>query len=116
MMGRGIDFGGHTVTHPFLSRLPGEGILAEAAGCRARIEAELQQPARHFAYPSGRAEDFGLDNTQFIRAAGYEAAVTTIWGLNDASTDRMTLRRGGPWEERADLFAAKLDWYQLVNG
>lgn len=116
MSRRGIDFGGHTVNHPFLSRLSGEGILAEASGCRVRIEEELQKPVRHFAYPSGRASDFGLDNAGLIRAAGYEAAVTTIWGLNDSSTDRMTLRRGGPWEERADLFAAKLDWYQLVNG
>ena len=41
--------------------------------------------------------------------------MTTIWGLNYATTDPMELRRGGPWEESAAQFAYKLDWYQLVN-
>ena len=40
----------------------------------------------------------------------------SIWGLNDVSTDRMALRRGGAWEEDEALFATKMDWYQLVNG
>jgi hypothetical protein len=51
-----------------------------------------------------------------LRAAGYRTAVSTIWGLNYRSTDRMALRRGQPWEEAAAQFAYKLDWYQLVNG
>ena len=48
--------------------------------------------------------------------AGYRAALTTIWGVNYPSTDRMELRRGGPWEENPAEFAYKLDWYQMVNG
>jgi len=27
----------------------------------------------------------------------------------------MQLKRGGPWENSRSVFAAKLDWYQLVN-
>ena len=112
---RGIDFGGHTVNHPFLSRLPPGGVLWEAQQCKQRIEEELQQTVTNFAYPSGRQDDFGTWNKDIIRAAGYRAAVTTIWGVNDGSTDRMELRRGGPWEPTAALFASKLDWYQLTN-
>ena len=111
----GIDFGGHTVTHPFISRLTSEGVMTEVAGCKHRIEDELQLPVEHFAYPNGREEDFGVCNKKLIRAAGYKAAVTTIWGINDRSTDLMELRRGGPWETTLPQFAYKLDWYQLVN-
>jgi peptidoglycan/xylan/chitin deacetylase (PgdA/CDA1 family) len=112
----GIDFGGHTVSHPFVSRLAPERAAWEVSHCKARIEAELQASVLHFAYPSGREEDFAPWNKDVLRAAGYQAAVTTIWGLNYDATDRLELRRGGPWEEEEALFAYKMDWYDLVNG
>lgn len=115
MKGQGMDFGGHTVNHPFISRLPREQVTWEVSECKRRIEDELQSPADYFAYPSGRGEDFGAWNKQLVRDAGYRAAVTTIWGMNYHATDRMELRRGGPWEETPAQFAYKLDWYQLVN-
>lgn len=115
MKKRGMDFGGHTVTHPFLSRMPAEQVSWEISACKRRIEEELQLPVSFFAYPNGREEDFGAWNKDLIRRTGYRAAVTTIWGVNYGSTDPMELRRGGPWESSAALFAYKLDWYQLVN-
>jgi len=113
---RGIDFGGHTVTHPYLSRLTDAQVSWQISECKRRIEAELQQPVAHFAYPNGREEDFSAWNKQLIRDAGYRAAVTTVWGPNFRTTDPMELRRGQPWEEDEALFAYKMDWYQLVNG
>jgi len=115
MKRHGMDFGGHTVSHPFLSKMTCDEVAREVSQCKQRIEEELQSPVKHFAYPNGREEDFGKWNKEVIRGAGYEAAVTTIWGMNYQSTDRMELRRGGPWEETAALFASKLDWYQFVN-
>ena len=116
MSANGITFGGHTVNHPFLSRLTSDGFLWEVSECKRRIEDELQLPADYFAYPNGREEDFGLSNKVLIRKAGYRAAVTTIWGVNYGSTDPFELRRGGPWEENPAMFAYKLDWYELVEG
>jgi peptidoglycan/xylan/chitin deacetylase (PgdA/CDA1 family) len=115
MQPHGIDFGGHTVSHPFISKLPRESIVWEISECKRRIEDELQRGVDFFAYPNGREEDFGLENKDLIRSAGYRAAVTTIWGTNFPSTDRMELRRGQPWEENVAVFATKLDWYQFVN-
>jgi peptidoglycan/xylan/chitin deacetylase (PgdA/CDA1 family)/CelD/BcsL family acetyltransferase involved in cellulose biosynthesis len=115
MKAQGIDFGGHTVTHPFISKLTREQVMSEVSGCKRRIEDELQLPVEYFAYPNGREEDFGVWNKELIRAAGYRAAVTTIWGTNYRSTDLMALRRGGPWEPSVPLFAYKLDWYQLID-
>jgi len=116
MNGNGIDFGGHTVTHPYLSRLTQEQVAWEISECKRRIEEELQLRVHYFAYPNGREQDFGEWNKELLRSAGYRAAMTTIWGINDRHTDRMELRRSGPWEEDPALFACKLDWYQLING
>jgi peptidoglycan/xylan/chitin deacetylase (PgdA/CDA1 family)/CelD/BcsL family acetyltransferase involved in cellulose biosynthesis len=115
MKTRGIDFGGHTVTHPFLSKLTPERAAWEVSECKRRIEEELQSPVEHFAYPNGREEDIGGACKDAIRTAGYGAALTTIWGLNYRSTDRLELRRGAPWENSLAMFAWKLDWYQLRN-
>jgi peptidoglycan/xylan/chitin deacetylase (PgdA/CDA1 family) len=111
-----ITFGGHTVSHPFLSRLSRDEFRWEVSECKRRVEEEVQRSAAYFAYPNGREEDFGLANKALVREAGYRAAVTTIWGVNTSSTDPFELRRGGPWEETAAAFAYKLDWYELTNG
>ena len=115
MNANGIDFGGHTVTHPFLSKLTPQQAEWEVSECKRRIEEETQKPAGFFAYPNGREEDFAKSNKELLRKAGYRGAVTTIWGMNYRSTDRMELRRGGPWENSPEMFALKLDWYQLAN-
>ena len=115
MHARRITFGGHTVDHPFLSRLTASEFRRQVCECKRRIEEELQAPADFFAYPSGREEDFGHTNRALVREAGYRAAVTTIWGVNNEVTDPFELRRGGPWEESAALFAYKLDWYELME-
>jgi peptidoglycan/xylan/chitin deacetylase (PgdA/CDA1 family)/CelD/BcsL family acetyltransferase involved in cellulose biosynthesis len=107
-----IDFGGHTVTHPFVSRLGPEQALFEVSECKRRIEEELQAPVEHFAYPNGREGDFEAWNKEVLKKAGYHSAVSTLWGVNYPSTDPMELRRGQPWEEDLAVFAAKLDWYQ----
>ena len=111
----GIDFGGHTISHPFLSKTTEDDAAREISGCKTRIEEELQHPVRYFAYPNGHEPDVSKSNRELVRRAGYRAAVTTTWGMNDSRTDRMELRRGGPWEENPALFAYKLDWYQLTN-
>jgi peptidoglycan/xylan/chitin deacetylase (PgdA/CDA1 family) len=110
-----VAFGAHTVTHPFLSKMTRDDVAWEVSESKRRIEQELQSPVQYFAYPNGRQEDFAPFNKEVIRSAGYSAAVTTIWGVNSASTDRMELRRGQPWEETASMFACKLDWYELIN-
>jgi peptidoglycan/xylan/chitin deacetylase (PgdA/CDA1 family)/CelD/BcsL family acetyltransferase involved in cellulose biosynthesis len=116
MRQRRIAFGGHTVTHPFVSRLSPEQAAWEFSESKRRIEQELQTEVEHFAYPSGREQDFAASNKELLRQTGYKAAVSTIWGVNHPSTDPLELRRGNPWEASMALFAAKFDWYQWVEG
>lgn len=50
----GIEFGGHTLTHPDLTRLPAELLEAEVIGGRRVIEDALGSKVDTFAYPLGR--------------------------------------------------------------
>jgi peptidoglycan/xylan/chitin deacetylase (PgdA/CDA1 family) len=103
-----IEFGGHTCSHPILSRLEDRQELEhEIGGCRARIEQELQRPATHFCYPNGRPEDIGPAVVEATRQAGYQSAVSLVPGLNTTGADAFMLRRIGvnpdvpfPWFEQ----------------
>jgi peptidoglycan/xylan/chitin deacetylase (PgdA/CDA1 family) len=110
MVGQGIDFGGHTVTHPILTRLSPEEAAAEIAACRARIHERLGVAATLFAYPNGAREDFDDGVMGAVRDAGFEAAVTTLWGANGADTDPFALRRVGLWHSDAAAAATRLAW------
>jgi peptidoglycan/xylan/chitin deacetylase (PgdA/CDA1 family) len=112
MHAAGIDFGGHTVHHPILSGVPADEAEREIAQSKRMIEERLQAPARHFAYPNGTPQDFDASTAALVARAGFASAASTIFGVNTASTDRYALRRGGPWEEDAATFTAKLWWYR----
>lgn len=115
MAAQGIEMGGHTVSHPILSAVSEAKAQYELTASKRRIEAEVQQPVRHFAYPNGRAEDFNAAVQALVRDAGYRSAVSTIFGTNQVTTDRFALRRGGPWEAEPAVFAAKLWWYRWAS-
>lgn len=110
MQPQGIAFGGHTVWHPALSRLPRNRLEEELLGCKETIEEQLQKPVRHFAYPFGKYADIGATAKNVVRQCGYESAVTTVWGFNTREQDLLELRRCTPWESEIDSFALKLDW------
>jgi len=56
--GGGMAIGGHTVSHPVLSRRSAEEQDAEVRGCGERLEAELGEPMRAFSYPVGARSSF----------------------------------------------------------
>ncbi len=90
----GIEFGGHTVTHPILQTLhTPEELQFEIAHCKLRIEDELLQPVAHFAYPSGRTEEISSAAKEAVRQAGFETAVTTVTGQVGPGDDRLWLQR-----------------------
>jgi len=88
----GIAFGGHTMTHPVLSRLAPEELPLELAESKALIEARTALQIEHFAYPFGKASE-SLSVSHQLRQYGYKTAVTTEWGLNRPGTDPFALRR-----------------------
>ncbi len=89
-----VSFGAHTMHHPILANLadPAE-VHREVAECRVVLEQRLSHPVRTFAYPVGKPEHIGEVGLRSVRDAGYDWAVTTIYGTNTSQSDPHQLRR-----------------------
>ncbi len=76
-----VAIGAHCVTHCNLA-LQSEAIAKEElAASRARIEAALERPVVHLAYPYGDKGAAGAREFALAKAAGYKTAVTTRPGM-----------------------------------
>lgn len=82
----GIEFGGHSTTHPILSSLsPGEA-MSEIRGSVEEIEGRIQKKVRSFAYPNGTSRDFNPAVVAILKSCGIFGACTTIEGLTTLET------------------------------
>lgn len=73
----GVAIGAHTVTHPMLAKHDEAFARREIVESKARLEAELGMPIRHFAYPVGDPTSAGPRDYALAREAGFASAVTT---------------------------------------
>ncbi|RDJ23300.1 polysaccharide deacetylase [Bosea caraganae] len=73
----GVTIGAHTLSHPMLAKHPEEVARREIFESKARLEAELGIPIRHFAYPVGDPGSAGPREFALAREAGFASAVTT---------------------------------------
>jgi peptidoglycan/xylan/chitin deacetylase (PgdA/CDA1 family) len=80
----------HTVSHPILTNVADERLRFELTESRRRLREILGRTIDLFCYPNG---GFDQRARQFVREAGYKAAVTTEIGFNDAGSDRFALNR-----------------------
>jgi peptidoglycan/xylan/chitin deacetylase (PgdA/CDA1 family) len=95
----GMTVGGHTVNHPILARLVPDEVRLEIENGRKELQSMIQAPVTLFAYPNGKpGRDYLPEHPAMVRAAGFEAAVTTGWGAARAQTDRFQLPRFTPWD------------------
>lgn len=76
----GMVIGGHTVSHPVLSRMDRAAQAAEIAGCERRLREELGEPLRWFAYPVGGSRSFDEDTRAVLAEAGVELAFSDYGG------------------------------------
>lgn len=112
MMRRGgMLIGAHTVTHPILARLAADEARAEVLDSRQFLESLLQERVGLFAYPNGKPNiDYRAGDVEMIRGLGFDAALTTAWGVADAESDLMQLPRFTPWDQTRFCFG-----FRLVN-
>ncbi len=104
---QGVELGGHSVSHPDLTRLTGEHARAEIATAKETIEARARCEVTCFAAPYGRT-------TAAIRAdiaRFYCAAVGTRMDRADADSDRFDLPRIDMW-----YFRNPTRWRQYLEG
>jgi peptidoglycan/xylan/chitin deacetylase (PgdA/CDA1 family) len=88
MRAEGMWFGGHTVNHPILARLPREQQHWEIGECKKRLEAELGEPIISFSYPVGGLHGFNADTRQCLQEEGVPLAFSYYGGF----------RRFDPWD------------------
>jgi peptidoglycan/xylan/chitin deacetylase (PgdA/CDA1 family) len=92
----GCEFGGHTRTHPILTKIPFDEARNEIAGSFKRITMELGRPPLAFAYPNGSKRDFTAEHGRVARDAGYSIAFSLEPGpmsLNSVRRFPMSIRR-----------------------
>ncbi len=89
-----VSFGAHTMHHPILAYLsdPAE-VQREVGECRTVLEQQLGHPVRTFAYPVGKPEHIGDAALRAVREAGYDWALTTIYGTNTPQSNPRQLQR-----------------------
>lgn len=84
----GVDFGGHTCSHPILSRSDDEDAEREIVDCRARLARELGSEPALFAYPNGGEGDFTPFHEEAVARAGFRLA----FSLENKSWDLASVR------------------------
>uniref|UniRef100_UPI0035638FA4 polysaccharide deacetylase family protein n=1 Tax=Hydrogenophaga sp. TaxID=1904254 RepID=UPI0035638FA4 len=95
---RGFGIGGHSVTHPILSRCTSEQAYQEIAQSREQLEGLIGGPVSSFAYPNGEpGVDFSAEHVAMVQRAGYRSALTTDWGAANGHTPVFQIPRFTPW-------------------
>jgi hypothetical protein len=76
-----VTIGAHTVSHGNLARQSEAMAAEEMTVSRARLEAALQRPVHHLAYPYGDRDAAGRREFALAHACGFKTAVTTRPGM-----------------------------------
>ncbi|MFK7886867.1 MAG: polysaccharide deacetylase family protein [Gammaproteobacteria bacterium] len=105
----GMEIGGHTVSHPILTRQPDETALNEMRAGKQDLESLIDASVPLFAYPNGKAgADFDGRHARMVQEAGFDAAFSTMWGFANDRAPRFELPRVGLERESGWRFGAKV--------
>jgi peptidoglycan/xylan/chitin deacetylase (PgdA/CDA1 family) len=72
-----VAIGAHSVGHHVFSRLNSEELEGELIDAKAELEARLNKPVQHLAYPFGGRDAVGQREFELARECDYITAVTT---------------------------------------
>lgn len=92
MQNYGIEFGGHTSTHPRLAELSIEQVKSEIINSKSNIEKIVGRELLSFAYPYGSLNE---EVKRIPQETGYKFAVATDSGSIVFSDDLFEIRRIG---------------------
>ena len=85
-----VAIGSHAVQHDNLDTMTLAAAREQLAQSKALLEARLKTRVTAFAYPGGACTE---ELKRLARDAGYQCALATRHGFNDATTDLFELRR-----------------------
>ncbi len=90
----GFSIGGHTLNHCNLSELDNiDQLRFEIESDKTRLERITGHKVHYFAYPCGEYTHPSVNLISLLQHSGYKAAVTTISGFNDNTTQAFLLHR-----------------------
>jgi peptidoglycan/xylan/chitin deacetylase (PgdA/CDA1 family) len=101
-----LDLGAHTVSHPVLSSLSINDQYAEISDSRQRLESITGRPVLTFAYPYGA---FTNQTVDMVKAVGFRAACTTVYGSVESGADRFRLQRFAVKDWDLETFKERLE-------
>ncbi|MDB5988652.1 MAG: polysaccharide deacetylase [Herbaspirillum sp.] len=105
----GMEIGGHTVTHPILSKLDDDSALSEILENKQVLERIIGKSLRLFAYPNGKVGvDYDERHVRMVEQAGYTAAFTTAMGSASRFNDIYQMPRSLPWDATPFMFGLRL--------
>lgn len=105
----GMEIGGHTVSHPILSKLDDEVAEQEIVVNKVILEEILNTSIKCFAYPNGKPEiDYLEQHIQMVKKAGYRSALSTHWGIVFQSSSPYELNRFTPWDKKPFNFMMRI--------
>lgn len=88
----GMEIGGHTMTHPFLSRLNEQAIKHELLTSKELLESKLNSKIAFFCYPYG---DFDDRVKTLVRQAGYQGGLAIYNRVSLTQPDIYAIPRQG---------------------
>lgn len=105
----GMEIGAHTENHPILAKLNDECVLQEITLNKGKLEGLLNNPIKYFAYPNGKPGiDYLEQQVEIVKKTGFEAAISTQWGVVDNKTDFWQLPRFTPWDKDPVKFIVRI--------
>ncbi|HWZ49695.1 MAG TPA: polysaccharide deacetylase family protein [Herbaspirillum sp.] len=105
----GMEIGGHTVTHPILSKLDDASARSEILENKQVLERIIGKSLRLFAYPNGKVGvDYDERHVRMVEEAGYTAAFTTAIGSASQFNDIYQMPRSRPWDATPFMFGLRL--------
>ena len=72
-----VTIGSHSVNHYILKSLSEDEARSEILESTRKIEAAIQKPVKHFAYPYGDKNEAGWREFEIVKELGFNTAVTT---------------------------------------
>jgi hypothetical protein len=96
MADAGMTLGGHTSSHPILSRMPPSDARRDIADGLGRIREEVGRSVVSFAYPNGERGDFDRVHKQALADLGVVLAFSLVSGpalLTEVTADPYGVRR-----------------------
>ena len=110
MMQAGIEIASHSITHRYLPDLNPAEQEEEVFKSKAVLEEALNTKIKYFSYPVG---GFTEEVKQFVKDAGYQAALSTNRGYDRKNNDLYEIKRirFSDKDRRDDILFIKLSGY-----